>query len=97
MNKANVAALHAFVEGHVQGVGFRYFALTQAQNMGISGWVRNTYRDEVEVMAEGNRDALETLLQVLWRGPASAYITGVRSEWLEATGQFSGFRIVPTD
>jgi len=91
-----VTAFHTFIEGHVQGVGFRYFVLEQANNLRVKGWVRNTYRDEVEVVAEGSRAVLEAFLMKLQRGPASAYITGLRTEWQPASGQYSGFRIAPT-
>ena len=41
------------IEGRVQGVGFRYFTMEKANELGIVGWVRNTFRNEVEIVAEG--------------------------------------------
>ncbi len=49
------ACLHAWVEGRVQGVGFRYFVQDEAQSLGLSGWVRNVGDDKVEVWAEGKQ------------------------------------------
>ena len=91
------AALHAVIEGRVQGVGFRYFVLEQAQNLALTGWVRNRERGEVEVYAEGSQDALEPFLRQLERGPGMAYVSHVTVEWPAATGKFTKFSIAPTD
>ena len=90
------ARLHAIVEGRVQGVGFRYFVLENATELGVVGWVRNTYQEEVEVVAEGKRSALEDLLDILERGPRMAFVTSVRSEWQRATGEFHQFSVERT-
>ena len=89
--------LHATVEGHVQGVGFRYFVVDQAQFLGLTGWVRNTFDGEVEVVAEGTRHDLEELLNQLRKGPASAYVTKVGSDWEEATAEYRRFGMLHTD
>ena len=54
--------LHSRIEGYVQGVGFRYFVLEKAQDLGLTGWVRNCTNGDVEVLAEGTREQLEKLL-----------------------------------
>ncbi len=86
--------LHAFVEGRVQGVGFRYFVIQQAQTLGLRGWVRNTWDDKVEVTAEGNRPDLDVLLQYLQSGPRSAVVLHVEVEWLPANNSFKTFSVV---
>ncbi|RMF43623.1 MAG: acylphosphatase [Anaerolineae bacterium] len=88
--------LHAFVEGRVQGVGFRYFVQQRAAALEVVGWVRNRWNGKVEVTAEGTRPALEALLQALHRGPRSAWVRTVEAEWLPATGEFHGFHVRPT-
>ncbi len=88
--------LHAFVEGVVQGVGFRFFVQQRAAALGVRGWVRNLWDGRVEVLAEGERAALETLLGDLRRGPRAAHVRGVNFEWGAATGEFSGFHVRPT-
>jgi acylphosphatase len=87
------ARLHAIVQGHVQGVGFRYFVADKARNLFLSGWVRNNFKGEVELMAEGKRAQLEILLGYLRQGPSMSMVTHVSVEWLEAEGKFSQFSI----
>ena len=47
MAETNLTRYHAFVEGRVQGVGFRMFVLQHAEQYGLTGWVRNTSATEL--------------------------------------------------
>ena len=89
-------ALHVIIEGRVQGVGFRYFVLGKANDLNLTGWVRNTYDDKVEVWAEGDREVLETLLIFLHRGPSSAFVSRLKQSWEEPNGKYQRFSILPT-
>ncbi len=84
------------IEGRVQGVGFRYFTLNNANQFGIVGWVRNTRRDEVEIIAEGEMEVLENWIQQVKRGPAHSKIINIKINWSEASGEFSRFSIAST-
>lgn len=88
--------LHAIVEGHVQGVGFRYFVLETANRLRLTGWVRNLYNGNVEVRAEGSRTDLDALFAALQAGNASSLITNVSVEWLPAEKAFTMFSIKPS-
>jgi acylphosphatase len=88
--------LHAYIDGSVQGVGFRMFVVERAQSLHLTGWVRNTYDGRVEVLAEGSRPELEQLLEKLCQGPRSAFVTEVAKTWEHATGEFPGFNVRPT-
>ena len=88
-----LARVHAVVEGRVQGVGFRYFVVEQANQFTVNGWVRNRWDGSVEVVAEGTRSDLERLVARLQRGPASAYVSGVQLDWEPPTGEFQEFRL----
>jgi acylphosphatase len=88
-----VSRLHAIVEGRVQGVGFRFFVHEVAQRLGLTGWVRNCHDGTVEVVAEGDSDQLTQLIQELNKGPRSALVTDVRTDWEKPTGEFTQFNI----
>lgn len=85
--------LHAVVAGRVQGVGFRYWTVRQAQRLELTGWVRNLPDGRVEVVAEGPRAELEMLLDALRDGPGHSLVSSVTPEWLAASGEFGGFAV----
>ena len=88
------AALHAVIYGLVQGVNFRYFVLRRAQELGITGYVRNLPHERaVEVVAEGGREQLEQLLKQLEVGPRLAWVKRVEVDWLGYSGAYSQFHI----
>ncbi len=87
--------LHLYFSGQVQGVGFRYTALTVAQQFKITGWVRNCSEDRVEVMAEGSVKDLEDYLGKLG-DEMSGYIRRVDRTWETATGEWPSFSISPS-
>ena len=83
------------VSGRVQGVGFRYFVLRQAQELGLGGWTRNLPNGDVEVRAWGNAGELARLGEALARGPRSARVTNVDiSEISDAQDGGTAFRVV---
>jgi len=96
MADRETARLHANVEGRVQSVGFRNFVYDNATRLGLTGWVRNHWDGDVEVLAEGERQSLEKLLEKLYRGPQSSFVLKVTPEWQEATGEFSSFSVRST-
>lgn len=78
----------------MQAVGFRQFVFYRARGLGLSGWVRNGQDGRtVEVMAEGPRRALETLLQRLHEGPALSRVDAVDVTWSTVTGDFQTFDV----
>jgi acylphosphatase len=85
--------LHAVVRGDVQGVGFRYFVQRKAQQLGVRGWVRNNDDGTVEVVAEGDRAALEQLKRALEEGPRMANVEQVDAQWSPAAGNLPSFEL----
>lgn len=90
------ARLHALVSGMVQGVGFRYFVLDAAIEVGCVGWVRNLRDGRVEVVAEGARPSLQALVELLQRGPRAARVEQVEVAWETATGDYTRFGLERT-
>jgi acylphosphatase len=80
----------------VQGIYFRAFTEREARDLGLRGWVRNLPSGrEVEVLAEGRRRDLETLLRFLHHGPPGALIESVDVHWGPAQGGLpQAFRVV---
>ena len=68
-------ACRVTVRGRVQGVGFRWHARRRAQQLGVTGWVRNTSSGSVEAHVEGERKSVELLLDWLAVGPPSARVS----------------------
>ena len=85
--------LDATVIGRVQGVGFRYFILTEAMDLGLDGWVANTADGSVRCVAEGPRALLQALLERLHEGPAAARVERVSEVWMPATGTLGPFSV----
>lgn len=96
MTEIEKARLHARIEGGVQGVGFRMFVLHAALDLNLTGWVRNRWNGDVEVIAEGERQVLSKFLVELYQGPRAAFVSRIDEEWSDASGEFTGFHIQPT-
>jgi acylphosphatase len=85
--------LDAVVRGRVQGVGFRYFVLAEANRLGVTGWVANETDGSVRCVAEGPRARLETLLNRLREGPRGAFVDDVGVAWGPAAGDVDRFTV----
>ena len=66
--------VHVLVQGTVQGVGFRYDCAYTAQELGVVGQVRNLPDGDVEVMAQGEPEAVGRLIAWLRHGPRWASV-----------------------
>ena len=93
----DIFQLHAIIAGRVQGVGFRYFVKTAAEELRLTGWVRNKMDGRVEVLAEGRQEALESLLAALQRGSHSSFVSDVKVEWNAASQVFKRFSVAPSE
>ncbi|MBI2154365.1 MAG: acylphosphatase [Candidatus Rokubacteria bacterium] len=87
------SAAEILVDGDVQGVGYRNFALRKALQLGLSGYVMNLKDGRVRVRVEGPRDTIEELVRDLEKGPPLARIEKVSVTWLPPTGRFASFGI----
>src|SRR3954462_12214588 len=81
----------AWVEGFVQGVGFRWWTRSRALELGLVGSARNLTDGRVAVVAEGDRAACEALLEALRGGHARGAVPQVVKQWTTARGDLRGF------
>ena len=72
-----VTARNVQVSGRVQGVFFRAWAAEQARALGVVGWVRNASDGSVEAHLEGDKHAVQQLIDQLHRGPPAARVERV--------------------
>ena len=86
-----IVARHFIVSGRVQRVGFRYFVYEEAHRENVTGWARNLPDGRVEVVAEGDEEAVERFERALRRGPAGARVDTVETDFVAPTGRFTGF------
>ena len=75
VSEAGSGRVRGLVGGRVQGVGFRYFIVREAQRLGLDGWVRNLPDGRVEFEAGGEATRLHELVDAIRRGPPHAHVT----------------------
>lgn len=90
-NDTTAVRLDAWVHGAVQGVGFRWWTRSRALELGLVGQARNLADGRVAVTAEGERRALERLLELLEGDRTPGRVDEVATRWGEPTGAFRGF------
>lgn len=84
---------HVFVSGVVQGVGYRYSTVQQAEKLGLNGWVRNMADGRVEAVFEGKQTIVEEMIQWCDRGSSAAVVKDVTVEIGEPEG-LRGFNVM---
>ena len=88
-------SLRLRIHGRVQGVWFRGWAVAQAEELDLSGWVRNRQDGSVEAVISGPQTAVRAMVERCRRGPPGARVDAVREE--PADEQIRpGFRQLPT-
>lgn len=88
-----ISYLKAAVSGVVQGVGYRYYVLREANRLGVTGYVKNLPNGEVEVFAEAEQPMLQIFLNNLRIGPAFSQVENVEVEWGESESKYTAFKI----
>ncbi|MDX2355647.1 acylphosphatase [Dietzia sp. PP-33] len=83
--------LVAWVHGHVQGVGFRWWTRSRALELGLVGYAANKTDGRVHVVAEGSRRACAELVDLLRGGGSPGRVELVVDAWEPARGGLSGF------
>jgi acylphosphatase len=83
--------LTAWVDGHVQGVGFRAWVRLEASELGLDGSATNLDDGQVEVVAEGSESGCRRLLAEIEGGAGPGRVTRVTQRWGAPRGDMSGF------
>ncbi|GFO66397.1 acylphosphatase [Geomonas paludis] len=81
------------VRGRVQGVAFRHYTARTAQQLGVTGWVRNLSDGSVEACFEGEERDVSAMLQWCRRGPELARVDELVEQQGDYTGEYAGFQV----
>ena len=92
---AGARAVRLLIKGRVQGVGYRDWAMDEAQALGLDGWVRNLRSGEVEALIAGADAAVEQMIAACRRGPPIARVSDIEISPAAAPPE-RGFRRLPT-
>lgn len=83
---------HIVFYGRVQGVGFRYRARYVASELGITGWVRNEWDGTVEMEAQGAKEQINKMLQLINQG-SYIQVEDIKRKELPVESEERGFHI----
>lgn len=81
------------VNGLVQGVGYRYFVMKHADNLGLNGYTQNLFTGEVLTEVEGNESIILELIKQLKIGPSKSHVVNCYVEWTESKNEFKRFEV----
>jgi acylphosphatase len=81
------------IHGQVQGVFYRVSAREQAQKLGLTGWVKNTYNRSVEIEVQGTKELLAQFIDWCAIGPSYAKVDLVEKELIPDLSNEQSFRI----
>lgn len=91
MNKLTRAKI--IVNGLVQGVGYRYFVMRHADNLGLNGYTQNLFTGEVLTEVEGDESLVQELIRQLKIGPSKSNVVNCFVEWMEYKNEFTRFEV----
>lgn len=89
----NLSRAEILASGFVQGVGFRYFVVRQAEKLKLNGYTENLYSGEVLTIVEGEKHLIEELVKQIKVGPSRAQVRNVYIKWCEYKNEFTRFEI----
>lgn len=84
---------HVRISGRVQGVFYRSTTRDRAEQLGLTGWVRNTSDGKVEAIFEGEETAIKDMIVWCHKGPGFADVSDVTVEYQKFLGEFEEFCI----
>lgn len=93
MTEPTQIRVHVLISGYVQGVAFRWNTRHKAQELGLSGWVKNLWDGRVEAVFEGPETAVHEAVAWCRHGERPARVENIEIKYSEATGEFKNFRV----
>ncbi len=85
--------VHAYASGRVQGVFYRENTKQKAQELSVTGLVRNLEDGRVEAVAEGEEEKVKELLDWMQEGPSAARVDNLEVNWEDYKGEFDEFEV----
>lgn len=82
------------IKGLVQGVFYRAYIKKRANELGLTGWIKNNPDGTVTVCAEGEKEKLEQFIEYCKTGSNSSKVENINTVWEESSRKFEGFRIL---
>jgi acylphosphatase len=80
-----------YILGFVQGVGFRGFVKSNARKLELTGWAQNLTDGRVEVLAQGSKEKIESLIKICEKGPIISDVKSVAVTWEKEDETFASF------
>lgn len=91
----DLTTLRLRIEGFVQAVGYRHYAITEATKLDLDGWIRNRSDGTVEAVVSGGTKAVELFVQACVKGPAGSRVDNIELGPAEPLTE-KGFRRRPS-
>ena len=86
--------VHVVISGQVQGVWYRASTKQKAEELGLTGWVKNTVEGNVEAVFEGDESTVNEMIAWCRKGPPLAQVTDVKVTHQRFGGEFAGFTVL---
>ncbi len=84
---------HVLISGKVQGVFFRANTKQKAEQLGVTGWVKNTSDGKVEAIFEGDEEDVNEIITWCHQGPSLARVDDVDIKEKEVKNEYNDFKI----
>ena len=85
--------VHVLISGKVQGVWFRASTQEKAEQLGLTGWVKNTHNGAVEAVFEGDEGSIQEMIRWCRKGPPLAEVTNLHIKKQTPSHNFDQFSI----
>jgi acylphosphatase len=89
----NIKTYNILISGRVQGVGFRYFAVSVAEKYDVRGYVTNKRDGKVEIVCQGEEEELQSFMEEVKKGPAFSVVTDTVMEEIPEEKKYNRFDI----